>query len=229
MSDSVFATIVAAAITMCFGLVLAFVGYRFFLVLLPIFGFFFGLAFGAHSIQALFGDGFFATTASWVAGFFVGLLFAVLSYLFWVFAVAIAAGSLGYTIATGLLTWIGLDLGVFVWLVGVALGVAFAFVAIVMNLQKLVVIVATAMVGAGAILGTFVALFSSEKAPQIVEQPLKSAADVGPLYLLLYLFVAALGIGVQLATSRTYQIERYNRWEATTSSPTSSLRPRPPT
>ena len=185
-------------------------------MLLPIFGFFFGLAFGAHSVQALFGDGFFATTSSWVVGFFVGLLFSVASYLVWVFAVAIAAGSLGYTIATGLLTWIGLDLGVLVWLVGVALGVVFALAALMLNLQKLVVIVATAMVGAGAILGTFVALFSSQEAAQIVEDPLKSAADVGPLYLLLYLFVAALGIGVQLATSRSYEVERYNRWTAET-------------
>ena len=102
-------------------------------MLLPIFGFFFGIALGAHSIQALFGDGFLATTTSWVVGFFVGLLFAVLAYLFWVFAVAIAAGSLGYTIATGLLTWIGLDLGVFVWLVGMALGVVFAVTALVLN------------------------------------------------------------------------------------------------
>lgn len=216
MSDSVFATIVAAAITMCFGLVLAFIGYKLFLVLLPIFGFFFGLAFGAHSIQALFGDGFFATTASWVTGFFVGLLFAVLAYLFWIFAVALAAGSLGYTVATGLLTWIGLDFGVLVWLVGVALGIAFAFGAIVLNLQKIVVIVATAMVGAGAILGTFVALFSAEEAAQIVEQPLKSAADIGPLYLLLYLFVAAMGIGVQLATSQGYELEKYNRLQPST-------------
>ena len=185
-------------------------------MLLPIFGFFFGLAFGAHSVQALFGDGFFATTSSWVVGFFVGLLFAVASYLFWVFAVAVAAGSLGYTIATGLLTWIGLDLGVLVWLVGVALGVVFALAALMLNLQKLVVIGATAMVGAGAILGTFVALFSSQEAAQIVEDPLKSAADLGPLYLLLYLFVAALGIGVQLATSRSYEVERYNRWTAET-------------
>jgi hypothetical protein len=217
MNDSVFATIVAAAITMCFGLVLAFLGYRFFMVLLPIFGFFFGLAFGAHSIQALFGDGFLATTSSWVVGFFAGLVFAVLSYLFWVVAVAIAAGSLGYTIATGILTWIGLDLGVLVWLVGVALGVVFAFGALVLNLQKLVVIVATAMVGAGAILGTFVTLFSSEKIDQIADHPLKTAADVGPLYLLLFLFVAALGVGVQLVTSRDYEIQQYNRWAATTS------------
>lgn len=217
MNDSVFATIVAAAITMCFGLVLAFLGYRFFLVLLPIFGFFFGLAFGAHSIQALFGDGFLATTSSWVVGFFTGLVFAVLSYLFWVVAVAIAAGSLGYAIATGFLTWLGLDLGVLVWLVGVALGVVFAFGALMLNLQKLVVIVATAMVGAGAILGTFVTLFSSESIKAIADHPLKAAADVGPLYLLLFLVVAAMGIGVQLITSRDYEIEQYNRWDTVSS------------
>ena len=217
MNDPVFATIVAAAITMCFGLVLAFIGYRLFLVLLPIFGFFFGLAFGAHSIQALFGDGFLATTTSWVVGFFVGLAFAVLSYLFWVVAVAIAAGSLGYAIATGFLTWLGIDLGVLVWLVGVGLGVVFAVGALVLNLQKLVVITATAMVGAGAVLGTFLALFSSEEVEQLVDHPLKAAADVGPLYLLLYLFVAGLGIGVQLVTTRGYEMERYNRLEAATS------------
>jgi len=216
MQDSVFATIVAAAITMCFGLVLAFLGYRFFLVLLPIFGFFFGLALGAHTIQTLFGDGFLATTTSWVTGFFVGLAFAVLSYLFWAIAVAIAAGSLGYAIATGFLTWLGLDLDVVVWLVGVAAGVVLAVVALMLNLQKLVVIVATAALGAGAVLGTFVALFSSAKIAELADHPLKAAADVGPLYLLLYLFVAALGIGVQLITSRTYEVERYNRWTAST-------------
>jgi hypothetical protein len=97
--------------------------------------------------------------------------------------------------------------------------VVFAVTALVLNLQKLVVIVASAMLGAGAILGTFVALFSSERASQIVEEPLQSAADVGPLYLLLYLFVAALGIAVQLATSQRYEIERYNRLAPTASSP----------
>jgi hypothetical protein len=50
--DSFLALACAGLIGILFGLVLAFAGYRFFLILLPIFGFFFGLAFGAQAIQA---------------------------------------------------------------------------------------------------------------------------------------------------------------------------------
>ena len=113
-SGSVLGNLVAGALLLFLGGVVAFGGYRLFLILLPIYGFFFGLSFGAHSVQALFGDGFLSTTTSWVVGFFVGLLFAVLAYLFWVIAVAIAAGSLGYSLVAGLFSLLGADLDVLV-------------------------------------------------------------------------------------------------------------------
>ena len=75
-------------IALLVGLIIAFNGYRLFLVLLPIWGFFFGFGLGAQTIQALFGGGFLATTTSWVVGFVVALVFAVLSYLFYMVAVA---------------------------------------------------------------------------------------------------------------------------------------------
>jgi hypothetical protein len=58
-------------------------------------GFFFGLAIGAQGVQALFGDGFLSTTFSWIVAFFLGLLFALLSYLFWYVAVALVGGIWG--------------------------------------------------------------------------------------------------------------------------------------
>ena len=72
----------AGLIGILFGLAVCFVGYRLFLVLLPIWGFVFGLVLGAQTIQALFGEAFLATVTSWVVGFIVGGIFAVLSYLF---------------------------------------------------------------------------------------------------------------------------------------------------
>jgi len=45
----------ATMIALLMGLVICFGGYRLFLVLLPIWGFFFGFALGAQTIQALFG------------------------------------------------------------------------------------------------------------------------------------------------------------------------------
>ena len=85
------------------GGLIAFGGPRLFLILLPIYGFFFGLSFGTHSVQALFGNGFLSTTTSSVIRFFAGLCSLLLSYLFWAFAVALMAGSLGYGPGGGLL------------------------------------------------------------------------------------------------------------------------------
>src|SRR5512137_206617 len=96
-TDSFFALMCGGMIALLFGLVLAFAGYRLFLILLPIWGFFFGFGLGAQSIQALFGDAFLATITSWVVGFIVAAVFAILAYLFYVAAVAIASFSLGYT------------------------------------------------------------------------------------------------------------------------------------
>lgn len=212
-SGSVLGNLVGASIVLFLGALVAFTGYRLFLILLPIYGFFFGLTFGAHSVQALFGDGFLSTTTSWVVGFFVGLLFAALSYLFWFMAVAIVAGSLGYSLVAGLFSLFGVDLDVLVWIIGLAVGIAFAIGAIVLNLQKVAVIVASALAGATAIVGTFLMLFTSETPDTIAEQGWKIVLDDHPLWFLVFAAVAILGMVVQFRVNRAYEIAAYNRWE----------------
>jgi hypothetical protein len=212
MEGSVLGAIVGGALLLFLGGVVAFGGYRLFLVLLPIYGFFFGLAFGAHSVQALFGDGFLSTTSSWVVGFFVGLLFALLSYLFWIVAVAIAAGSLGYTLVASLFSLFDADLDVLVWIVGVAVGIVFAIGAVVLNLQKAIVIVATALAGAWAIVGTFLFLFEPTTPEAIAEGGAKMILDDHPLWFLIFAVVAVFGMVFQFRVNRGYEIERYDRW-----------------
>ena len=109
VNESLFTLMCAGVIGSLFGLLMAFSGYRLFLLLLPVWGFFFGLALGADTMQALFGVGFLATITSWVVGFVVGAVFAVLSYLFYMFAVAVIAGSLGYVVTAAVLYGIGMD------------------------------------------------------------------------------------------------------------------------
>ena len=81
-----------ATIALLFGLAVVFSGYRLFLFLLPIWGFFTGFVLGAQTIDFLFDAGLFATVTGWVVGFFVGLLFAALSYLFYAVAVGVIFG-----------------------------------------------------------------------------------------------------------------------------------------
>ncbi|MBE2235725.1 MAG: DUF4203 domain-containing protein [Anaerolinea sp.] len=209
-TDSFLALACASLIAFIFGLVLCFGGYRFFLILLPIWGFFFGLVFGAQSMQMLFGTGFFAEVTSWVVGFVAGAIFAVLSYFFYFVAVALIAGALGYTAATGLLLAIGLNPGFLVWVVGVVAGIALAAVTIMFNLQKWVIIIATSLLGAGVIFGAFVILFAPHAA--LLENPIRVALSQSPLLMITAIVVAICGIIVQARVNRTYTIESYNRW-----------------
>jgi hypothetical protein len=209
-TDSFFALACGGLIAMLFGLVLAFAGYRLFLVLLPIWGFFFGLALGAQTMQAIFGEAFLATVTSWVVGFVVGAVFAVLAYLFYIVAVAIIAGSLGYSLAVGLLMWIGMSMGPLVWIVGIIVGVALAAVTIMFNLQKWVIIAATAIMGAGAVIGAFVLMFNPHL--QALETPIQTAIKTSPLLAILFLVVAILGIVAQVRANRTFELETYSRW-----------------
>lgn len=209
-TDSFLALACASMIAFIFGLVLCFGGYRFFLILLPIWGFFFGLVFGAQSMQMLFGTGFFAEVTSWVVGFVVGAVFAVLSYMFYFVAVALIAGALGYTAATGLLLAIGMDMGALVWIIGVVAGIALAAVTVIFNLQKWVIIIATSLLGAGVIFGAFVILFAPHAT--LLENPIKVALQQSPLLMITAIVVAIFGIIVQARANRAYTIESYNRW-----------------
>jgi hypothetical protein len=202
----------AGIIGLLFGTALTFAGYRLFIFLLPIWGFFFGLGLGAQSVQVLFGDGFLATVTSWVVGFVVALVFALLSYAFYAFAVAIIGGSLGYAVAVGLLTWIGLDMGLIVWLVGLVAGVIMAIVTLVLNLQKWVVIAASSILGAATIFGTILLMFNP--ASEVMESPVKTMLSTSPLMTILFLVVAGLGFYMQYVSTRTVTIVEYNRMES---------------
>ncbi len=200
----------AATIAFLFGLLLCFAGYKFFLFLLPIWGFFFGLWLGAQTMQALFGVGAFATVTSWVVGFVVGVVFAVLSYFFYMAAVAIIAGSLGYFAAVGILGAIGLNMGFLVWLVGIAAAIALAFVTFMFNLQKWVIIIATSLMGAAVIFGGFFVLFNP--AAQLMDNPIRAFLASNPLLMILALVTAAFGIFVQYRNTQTFTLDSYDRW-----------------
>ena len=83
-TDSFFALAIGGMLALFFGTVLLLGGYRFFLILLPILGFFFGFGLGAQTVQALFGGGFLSTVTGWIVGFGVArdLRPAVLPVLF---------------------------------------------------------------------------------------------------------------------------------------------------
>jgi hypothetical protein len=197
-------------IALLFGLVLVVGGYRVFLVLLPIWGFFFGFGLGAQTLQALFGVGFLSTISSWVVGFFTGAIFAVLSYLFYIVGVVLIAGSLGYAIGAGFMGLIGIQMGFLVWIVGMVVGVALAIVTIMFNLQKYVIIVATALGGAGIIVGTLVlGVRGASIVSMLAQNPVQFVLQDSWFWTLVYIVLAGGGIVLQILNTRNWELEAY--------------------
>jgi len=212
MIDNSFFTLACAGlIGALFGLLLAFFGYRLFLFLLPVWGFFFGLFLGADTMHYLFGYGFLASVTSWVVGFIVGALFAVLSYLFYMVAVAIIAGSLGYIAAFGIWLAIGLNPGFLMWIVAIVVAIAFVIVTFAFNLQKWVIIIATSILGAATTFGTFILLFNPMA--KFLENPVKVALESSWLLLVMFLVMVVAAIVVQYRQNKSFTLESYNNWE----------------
>ena len=211
VNESLFTLMCAGVIGSLFGLLMAFFGYRLFLLLLPVWGFFFGLALGADTIQTLLGGGFLGTITSWVVGFVVGAVFAVLSYLFYMFAVAVVAGSLGYVVTAVILRGIGLSAGWLIWIIAMIVAVVVIFVTFRFNLQKWVIIIATAVLGTAVTIGTFIMLFYP--ASQFLENPVKVALQSSWLLMLMGIVMAVAGIVVQYRQNKSFTLDSYNKWE----------------
>lgn len=193
------------------GLGFVFYGFGLFLILLPIWGFFVGFLFGANIVHWFFGENlpFLATTTGWVVGFFVGLLFAVLSYLYYWFAVVFIGASVGYAAGLGLLAWLGNGgdnlVGFIVGLVG---AVIVAAIVVVLRVPKYLIILLTAIGGAFAAIAGLALIFDRLKLSQMdpgLLGSLRAVQDLNWLWPLAAVVLAVIGIVYQMRVTGTQE------------------------
>ncbi len=152
------------ALILLAGAAFCFVGYRFFRILIAIWGFFAGFNLGTAAMTALFTNSpFLGTTTGIVLGLVIGVVFALLAYFFYYFAVVLLGASAGYDLGSGLIGAISSNLQVVAFIVGVVLAVVFALVILLFNLPKLLIMVFTALGGAVAMLAGLLILLGQVK------------------------------------------------------------------
>ena len=200
----------AAAFAVLVGAAFCFLGYRLFLVMLPIWGFFAGFWMGAQGVVFLFGDGFLATTTGWVIGFILGLVCALFSYLFYYLGVTIVAAGFGSALGSGLMAWLGFDPGWLTAIVAIACAIIVAVLVLVLNLQKVVIIGITAIGGSNAIvLGSLlllghVALEDVSSAGSAIQPVLQESW----LWIIFWAVLAIAGFVVQIRSNRTFAFSK---------------------
>ncbi len=112
------------------GLLCAVLGARLAKTLLPLFGLFAGVVIGFTGVQAVFGTGVVSTTVAVFVSFAVGLLLAVLSYVFFDLAVTVLMG----LVVGNALAFLGIALGLrengfvvlMLYIAGLVIGVKYA-------------------------------------------------------------------------------------------------------
>ena len=138
--------ILLGLVALVIGAAFTFYGFRFFLILLPLWGFVIGFAAGAQLLALLFGEGFLATISGWVVGFVFGIGFALISYLWYWAAIVLLAGGVGYEIGLGLMALVNIT-GWLAVAIGLILAVIFVVAAIALHVPRLMIVVMTATSG----------------------------------------------------------------------------------
>jgi hypothetical protein len=195
------------------GLAFTFYGYRLFMVLLPIWGAVIGFFFGANLATALFGSQFLDAT-SVIVGIVAALIFAIGSYLWYWLAVAVLAGSIGYTIGLGLMRYTGATDGTLTFIVAVAIGIVFAIVAIWLGLPRYLAIIFTGVGGAFAAVTGFAVLIGRIPVSALESGSIGAhvGSDLGSLWLIAALVLAAIGIVYQVISTSTVEPIVYSRY-----------------
>jgi hypothetical protein len=182
-------------------------GYRFILFLLPIWGFFAGFSVGASAVVALFGGGFLSTTSSWLVGIVVGLIFAVLSYLFYYFAVVVLGASVGYMLGTGFMALLGFSPGFLSFVAGVFVAAILVGLVLFLNAPKLLLIGLSAFGGAATMIAGLLLMLGRIPLGTLQYGIVGSVIKGSWFWLLVWLVGASVGLVVQWESTQRYTVE----------------------
>ncbi len=196
------------ALVLLIGAAFCFAGYRFFRILIAIWGFFAGFNLGTAAMTALFNNAFLGTTTGIVLGLVIGVVFALLAYFFYYFAVVLLGATAGYDLGSGFIGAIGLNNpGFIAVIVGVALAVVFALVILLFNLPKLLIMVFTALGGAVAMLAGLLILLGQAKVAYLQYGDAVALVRASWFWSIIAIALAVVGFLVQWRTMQEYTLE----------------------
>jgi len=196
------------ALILLAGAAFCFAGYRFFRILIAIWGFFAGFNLGTAAMTALFSNAFLQTTTGIVLGLVLGLVFAVLAYFFYYFADVLLGATAGYDLGSGFIGAIGLNNpGFIAVIVGVVLAVVFAFLILILNLPKLLIMVFTALGGAVAMLAGLLILLGQAKVAYLQYGDAVALVRASWFWSIIAIALAVVGFLVQWRTMQEYTLE----------------------
>jgi uncharacterized protein DUF4203 len=193
--------LLAAIILIAVGAAALFVGFRLWLILLPIFGFFVGFVVGAELISTWLGDGFLQNVLGIVVGAVTAVIFAFLAIFWWWAGVVLVLAGFGFAIGYGLLPAIGMDAEVLSWVIGLTIAAIFVVAAVVLRLPRALVIVASSLWGSGAVLAGVLVILNKIDVEELGFGAVNQVIGESFFWFIAWLALAVVGMAAQAFTS----------------------------
>ena len=155
------ADIILGALAIIAGVAMLVAGQFVLRLVIPIWGFFAGFAFGAGIVAAFADEHFLGTVLGWVLGLVFAVIFAVLAYLYYYVAIVLAMGAAGFAIGSGIIVAFGISWNWVAVLVGLAVGIVLGLVSVFANMPMIVLVFIGSIAGAAGVTGGLMLLVGS--------------------------------------------------------------------
>jgi hypothetical protein len=167
-------------------------------LMIPIWGFFAGFAFGAGLVADLADERFLGTVLGWVLGLVFALVFAILAYLYYYIAIVIAMGAAGFAIGSGIVVALGIDWNWVAVLVGLVLGILVGLVSVFADIPMVMLVVIGSIAGAVGVVGGLMLLFGSLNTADFSRGDFTDTVSNNFLWWLLFVVLVIGGVFVQI-------------------------------
>src|SRR3954471_5914253 len=183
-------------------------------LVIPIWGFFAGFAFGAGIVAGFADEHFLGTVLGWVLGLAFGLGFAILAYLYFYVAIVIAMGAFGFAIGSGLVVALGISWNWLAALVGLVVGLVLGLGSIFANVPMIVLVVFGSLAGAVGVVGGLMLLVGSLNSADFSRGDFTDTASNSFGWSLLLLVLAIGGILIQARQRAVMRQNIHDVWYA---------------
>ncbi len=191
------ADIVVGIIAVLIGALLCFRGYLAMRLLISLWGAFVGFLLGAGLVAQLTGDGFLQVFLGWLVGIIVAVVFGVLAYLSYQVAVVLGMAAIGFTVGTSIMAAFHIQWSWLTVLVGVAVGVVLAVIAIAGDLPAILLAVLTALAGASVTVFGLMLLFGVLNSGEFSAGDVTAKLDAHWWWYAIYAVLAIVGVIAQ--------------------------------
>ena len=183
-------------------------------LVLPIWGFFAGFAFGAGLFAELANERVLGTVLGWVTGLLFAVIFAVLAYLYYAVAVILAMAAFGFAIGSGLVVALGIDWNWVAVLVGLVIGAALGVVSVVANMPMIVLAVVSSIAGAVSVVAGLMLLVGALNSADFTQGNFTDAVAANWGWYLTLIALAVIGIVAQTRQRVTMRRSIQASWAA---------------